>query len=1072
MPETEDHKSEDSNSSAPEMSDTETRQATEADVAPTSKTTQVMRPELGQDDDPLPEWEELSPELMEDECLRGDVMLKWAAILLSVLLGWVYITESSTLVQIRTGEYITTHGFLPPATDVFSATASQRRWVNLNWLSDVVLSLVHRAMGMPGLSVMSAITVGGAFWFLSKISLPNVSTWWASICCLLGVIACFPMIQPGPTAFTILFLAALMWLMFVWQEHPDSAVVWGFPVLMLLWSNTSEEAIFGLLLAVVYLSIQLIIGFGQKQQMSRLGIVLGLTILCGIVFHPFMGGPIKGIEFARLESLEAQAYGGVSEHFFDLMFGMSLKPFWEVLTPFKIAAAGLLAVSFLTLLLNIRRLNWGFTAVWFMANSFALLFGDWAAYAAIVNVSVAILNGQDWYRNWSKMEFKIDSWSVFVARAGRAVTVLSFFALAYVAINGMLMGAEGRRIGTGLDPRWQNRIESTEEVVLHAYSDHIFPLRTEQGDLLIWLGKKPFVDSRLSLYGSGGENLLALHREVRGALFGQGKREEWFDTLKKYEMTDALARLWGRSPAYAPFTQLLVRQDWAMTGIGAAGANFTYIGEPDAALQKHVEAHQAGKFVDQAFRQEDSKLAVSLPPTYPKPTTDYDRWLIQKLPVLSNHVQMARHYDEIRSRLLNFISPQQATALAHLTIRHARADLFEDANEPLTYRLISNAQMQLDEIEQNVTRLSGSNSVLPMRSQLTLHAAFLAAQASGNDPNDLLRLFQIVLSQRKVDVAFDIGSRILTDQRLALVQENSTQLAEMESLLDQLGTHIEQVNEQISKSREEGVEQLQLASMAINSQCPKLAVKLLEEDLTKVVNDPGLQMTFATLLLDVGRSQDGLEQLEGMAAMMQQENIPPQLVPTVSQWRNITALANLIASDYGRATTLWKDEANTLTEATLTSMVHSPFASAMTEPEHLLNPAMNARVIASSLIELPERWSTLQLQQALAELQVGHNASARDLLKGILDEHPEFSLRGNVVYYLVMLTGESYELAPPSSQVPVWGEMFAEDEPVDATSEQEELKKSEAKPQAEMKPQAAPVQKVSPPAPALPEAIQ
>ena len=36
----------------------------------------------------LPEWEPLSPELLEDEAIRGDFVLRWAIVGLAMLFGW------------------------------------------------------------------------------------------------------------------------------------------------------------------------------------------------------------------------------------------------------------------------------------------------------------------------------------------------------------------------------------------------------------------------------------------------------------------------------------------------------------------------------------------------------------------------------------------------------------------------------------------------------------------------------------------------------------------------------------------------------------------------------------------------------------------------------------------------------------------------------------------------------------------------------------------------------------------------------------------------------------------------
>src|SRR6058998_1513492 len=43
----------------------------------------------------LPEWEPLTPELVEDEAIRGDFMLRWAMVLLALLIGCRQIVETT-----------------------------------------------------------------------------------------------------------------------------------------------------------------------------------------------------------------------------------------------------------------------------------------------------------------------------------------------------------------------------------------------------------------------------------------------------------------------------------------------------------------------------------------------------------------------------------------------------------------------------------------------------------------------------------------------------------------------------------------------------------------------------------------------------------------------------------------------------------------------------------------------------------------------------------------------------------------------------------------------------------------
>jgi hypothetical protein len=114
----------------------------------------------------LPEWEPLTPELVEDEAVRGDFVLRWAVVLLALLIGCRQLADTETLLQVKTGRYLASHGFWPPATDVFSTTATGQRWVNLSWLWDLVSSGAFAIGDGIGLSLATALLVALTWWLL------------------------------------------------------------------------------------------------------------------------------------------------------------------------------------------------------------------------------------------------------------------------------------------------------------------------------------------------------------------------------------------------------------------------------------------------------------------------------------------------------------------------------------------------------------------------------------------------------------------------------------------------------------------------------------------------------------------------------------------------------------------------------------------------------------------------------------------------------------------------------------------------------------------------------------------
>ena len=203
------------------------------------------------DDDELPEWEPLTPELVEDEAIRGDFMLRWAAVLLAFLLACTQVAETRALVRIKTGQYMAAHGFLPPAQDVFSNTAAERPWVNLSWLFDALVAGVYGIGGATALSLFKALLAAVTFGLLIHTTRPRVSSWWGTICAVIAMLACTLQLTVGPELVTLLGLAVTIWWLHRWREGM-SAHLWPLLGLFFIWSNLDPRMFLGLALLLLY----------------------------------------------------------------------------------------------------------------------------------------------------------------------------------------------------------------------------------------------------------------------------------------------------------------------------------------------------------------------------------------------------------------------------------------------------------------------------------------------------------------------------------------------------------------------------------------------------------------------------------------------------------------------------------------------------------------------------------------------------------------------------------------------------------------------------------------------------
>src|SRR5258707_3334574 len=103
---------------------------------------------------PLGAWVSLMPSLSDLAFLTPILVLFWC----TTGVGWL-LTDSDTGWHIRTGEWISKNGRVP-ATDIFSFTKAGQDWFAWEWLSDVLMAVVHGHSGLAGIVLVSLLVVG------------------------------------------------------------------------------------------------------------------------------------------------------------------------------------------------------------------------------------------------------------------------------------------------------------------------------------------------------------------------------------------------------------------------------------------------------------------------------------------------------------------------------------------------------------------------------------------------------------------------------------------------------------------------------------------------------------------------------------------------------------------------------------------------------------------------------------------------------------------------------------------------------------------------------------------------
>lgn len=997
----------------------------------------------------LPADAPLTPEEIEDEAIRGDFMIRWAVILIGLLLGCTLVNDSSALVRIRTGEFMQSHGFLPPRTDTLSVASDGKPWANLSWLLDHLLAFIHRVGGGSGLTILTAIGVGALYWILSRITLPKLPTWWSSVCAALALVAAFGSYAPSPMLVTLLGVAGTALILHRWSLKTPAGTPWGLVPLFWVWAQADPNVFVGMVLLVLYVLGEAFLQDERPDHPVK-GLWIATAAAVGVcLLHPFHIQVFQApLQVFRVELPQMRDYlSGL------LGSATVLADYSPLISPeFKAGAdlfdwfgVALMGIALLAQMLNWKRLNWAWLLAFVGVNGLACASARYLAVASIVNAIVAAINGQLWYQNACRQQYTTNAGEVFFSRSGRAITVIALFAMAYLSVNGWLINSTGRRVGVGFHPDMLLNVKSTKELSDDPFDDRPFHVYLSQGDYLIWSGRKSFVDSRLSLHAANGAS--AKHLDARRSLLeGKPSADAWKAIFDEFKVTHAIIRTMTERDLADSFRKFLQR-GWLTTRLASCGMVVFRPDITDPAFATFAQKEPLMRVTTAAFR--DKPPEASLPSAaraWPRPTGAYDRWLIQPLDVQSEGSLLAQQYGSLLDAAPNTPSRnviRLRTTLALQTIREARIGLAQSPKKPTAYRRMGSAALQLHAFDSQwiQTFSPGARDEFWLRYAL---AAYQSAQII--DPEDFRDhevLFDLCMAAGARDWALYHLDRLLEQLPPDKVFDQYRQ--QRSEMAKQLREGVEQVQKSVRSQLGIGGPRPKAIQTALQDGCWKLALELFEEDITAFGNDPAAQQLYSQLLLYAGRLEESWQVVES-----QESQIPPAGTPGgdvfASQWRTSAAMANLMNGNEDRSIQLWDEDRRALQRAaadsalTLAPLTIGPPAKA--DLRSLLVSTQSFNDAQQS-----EREALDGVHAALAELVCWRNQAATKHFREVLERTPETTQRMRIVYWMSLLTNDRLDPEPPSMQIPVWGsDMFAETDPPPARTEEKPPQKPEAKP--------------------------
>jgi len=263
----------------------------------------------------------------------------FASVLLWLLLGAgrkALLADGDTGWHIRTGEWVLDHRRFP-TTDLYSFSRPGAEWFAWEWLSDVALALVHRSLGLAGVTLLAGILIastaaalfGFLVWQRSNVVIAVVVMLGANSASTVHWLA-------RPHLFTYLLFILSLWLLEA-DRRRRSGRIWLLVGMAALWTNLHGGFLVLLALVGAYLAGAVVAR--DWSQVRRYGCLLVATAAATLAnpygwrLHAHIGRYLAS-DFIRdrVEEFQSPRFRGESMLMFEalLVGGLLIAPrLWQ-----------------------------------------------------------------------------------------------------------------------------------------------------------------------------------------------------------------------------------------------------------------------------------------------------------------------------------------------------------------------------------------------------------------------------------------------------------------------------------------------------------------------------------------------------------------------------------------------------------------------------------------------------------------------------------------------------------------------------------------------------------------------
>lgn len=194
------------------------------------------------------------------------------------------VTDPDFWWHLKTGQHIVETGGIPH-TDIYSTTFLGREWITHEWLSELFIYGIYKAIGLGGLILVFSLIITAGFWIAYQRSARRAGhPYVPGFALILGGLAAAPTWGVRPQMFTFLFASIYIAVLGNYAEDEKSRALWWLAPLMIVWVNI--HAGFAMGLALIALTT---VGLVLEGLLSRLHSLASIwrrvrpLILVGIV---------------------------------------------------------------------------------------------------------------------------------------------------------------------------------------------------------------------------------------------------------------------------------------------------------------------------------------------------------------------------------------------------------------------------------------------------------------------------------------------------------------------------------------------------------------------------------------------------------------------------------------------------------------------------------------------------------------------------------------------------------------------------------------------------------------------